>query len=194
MATCSLRAAADLQEDEWEEEAPVTVGRRPSGSVRKGKTSEKLSTSLADLVVHAILVPGRDKLTCTYKGTMYVASLCEDGSIDFEGEPAAWPSALSADRRRHFVGSHRARLHTAQPSTWRPTGCAGRRYHSPTAWSIYVKRLITPDKQGDDGWKSVLYDGRALEHFRRALCARATEFLAAPLPCSRPPRCCRDSH
>lgn len=133
---------ADLQEDKWEDEAPVVVGRRPSGSVRKGKTSEKLSTSLADLVVHAILVPGRDKLTCTYKGTMYVASLGEDGSIDFEG----------------------------------------RSYHSPTAWSIYVKRLITPDKQGDDGWKSVLYDGRALEHFRRehqALLRRRTESGAA---------------
>lgn len=42
----------------------------------------------------------------------------------------------------------------------------GRKYQSATAFSIHFKRTITPSKQGDDGWKSVLYDGKPLEHYR----------------------------
>jgi len=43
----------------------------------------------------------------------------------------------------------------------------GKRYNSATAFSIHYKRQITPSKQGDDGWKSVAYDGRPLEHYRK---------------------------
>ncbi|RMZ52128.1 hypothetical protein APUTEX25_001518, partial [Auxenochlorella protothecoides] len=39
----------------------------------------------------------------------------------------------------------------------------GKAYGSASAFSIHVKRLITPDKQGDDGWKSVLYQGKPLD-------------------------------
>lgn len=45
----------------------------------------------------------------------------------------------------------------------------GRRYQSATAFSIFFKRTITPSKLGDDGWKSVLYEGRPLEHYRYVL-------------------------
>lgn len=42
----------------------------------------------------------------------------------------------------------------------------GKRYQSATAFSIFFKRTITPSKLGDDGWKSVLYEGKPLEHYR----------------------------
>lgn len=42
----------------------------------------------------------------------------------------------------------------------------GKVYGSASAFSIHVKRLITPDKQGDDGWKSVLYQGKPLDVYR----------------------------
>lgn len=43
----------------------------------------------------------------------------------------------------------------------------GKRYQSATSFSINFKRTITPSKLGDDGWKSVLYDGKPLEHYRK---------------------------
>lgn len=47
----------------------------------------------------------------------------------------------------------------------------GRKFATASAFSIHCKRLQTPGKQGDDGWKSVLYEGQPLEHFRRRLAA-----------------------
>lgn len=43
----------------------------------------------------------------------------------------------------------------------------GHRYQSATSFSITFKRTITPSKQGDDGWKSVIYEGKPLEHYRK---------------------------
>eukprot|EP00884_Botryococcus_braunii_P018763 jgi/Botrbrau1/5570/Bobra.97_2s0001.1 len=40
-------------------------------------------------------------------------------------------------------------------------------FTSATAFSIHCKRQQTPNKQGDDGWKSVHYEGQALDFFRR---------------------------
>ena len=44
---------------------------------------------------------------------------------------------------------------------------AGKKFGSATAFSIHCKRMQTPHKQGDDGWKSTLYDGQPLENYRR---------------------------
>ena len=44
---------------------------------------------------------------------------------------------------------------------------AGKPFHSATSFSIHCKRMQTPNKQGDDGWKSVLYEGQPLEMYRR---------------------------
>ena len=44
---------------------------------------------------------------------------------------------------------------------------AGKPFHSATSFSIHCKRMQTPNKQGDDGWKSVLYEGQPLEVYRR---------------------------
>ena len=49
--------------------------------------------------------------------------------------------------------------------------CPGKPFHSATSFSIHCKRMQTPGKQGDDGWKSVLYEGQPLERFRRRLAA-----------------------
>lgn len=42
----------------------------------------------------------------------------------------------------------------------------GRKFQAASAFSVHVKRLLTPNKQGDDGWKSVYIEGRPLEEWR----------------------------
>ena len=49
---------------------------------------------------------------------------------------------------------------------------AGKSFQSATSFSIHCKRMQTPGKQGDDGWKSVLYEGQPLELYRRRYSAR----------------------
>ena len=44
---------------------------------------------------------------------------------------------------------------------------AGKKFNSATAFSMHCKRQQTPNKQGDDGWKSVQYEGTQLDVFRR---------------------------
>jgi hypothetical protein len=33
-------------------------------------------------------------------------------------------------------------------------------FDSPSAASIYIKRLVNPTRKADDGWKSIKYGGR----------------------------------
>lgn len=42
-------------------------------------------------------------------------------------------------------------------------------FDSPSAFSIYLKRLVNPSRKADDGWKTVKYDGKLLEHFKGEL-------------------------
>lgn len=45
----------------------------------------------------------------------------------------------------------------------------GKRYASPTAFTVAVKRQAAPTgRQGNDGWRSVLYEGAPLERVRKA--------------------------
>jgi len=46
-------------------------------------------------------------------------------------------------------------------------------FESPSAFSIYLKRLVNPTRKADDGWKSVKYEGKLLEHYKLEL-ARKT--------------------
>lgn len=45
--------------------------------------------------------------------------------------------------------------------------CPGKKFQSATSFSIHCKRMQTPNKQGDDGWKSVLYEGQPLDMYRK---------------------------
>lgn len=42
-------------------------------------------------------------------------------------------------------------------------------FDSPSAFSIYLKRLSNPSRKADDGWKSVRYNGNLLEHYKLEL-------------------------
>jgi len=85
------------------------------------------AVSLKQLVDEGFLTPGRDNLTCEYKGETRYGSLCEDGSIESQGEV--------------FV--------------------------SPSAWTIFFKRQLNPDRKADDGWKSIKHEGRLLEYYKQ---------------------------
>uniref|UniRef100_T1J5K2 MPN domain-containing protein n=1 Tax=Strigamia maritima TaxID=126957 RepID=T1J5K2_STRMM len=50
-------------------------------------------------------------------------------------------------------------------------------FNSPSAWAIYCKKVINPEKKSGCGWASVKYDGRKLDYYKslwykkhRALC------------------------
>lgn len=45
-------------------------------------------------------------------------------------------------------------------------------FESPSAFSIFLKRLINPSRKADDGWKTVKYNGRFLEQFKLELARR----------------------
>ena len=45
-------------------------------------------------------------------------------------------------------------------------------FDSPSAFSIYLKRLVNPSRKADDGWKSVRYEGRLLEEYKLELARR----------------------
>lgn len=44
---------------------------------------------------------------------------------------------------------------------------AGTTFNTPSAFSVHVKRIITPNKQGDDGWHSVYINGVLLNAVRQ---------------------------
>ncbi|DBA71008.1 hypothetical protein WJX79_008093 [Trebouxia sp. C0005] len=45
-------------------------------------------------------------------------------------------------------------------------------FESPSAFSIYLKRLINPARKADDGWKTVKFEGKFLEHYKLELARR----------------------
>ena len=45
-------------------------------------------------------------------------------------------------------------------------------FESPSAFSIFLKRLVNPQRKADDGWKTVKYKGRFLEAYKLELARR----------------------
>jgi hypothetical protein len=41
-----------------------------------------------------------------------------------------------------------------------PPNAADMYFESPSAFSIYLKRLVNPTRKADDGWKTVKYAGK----------------------------------
>lgn len=49
----------------------------------------------------------------------------------------------------------------------------GKKYASPTAFTVAVKRQAAPaGRQGNDGWRSALYEGAPLEKYRKQYAAQ----------------------
>jgi hypothetical protein len=48
----------------------------------------------------------------------------------------------------------------------------GKIFDSPSAFSVFSKRKLTPERQSDDGWKTLKYGEKALEHYKRLLLQR----------------------
>jgi hypothetical protein len=132
-------SAADLVDDMESDDGPVTVGRK-FGGTHAAVRRQALSGSAG---------PGAGT---GVRGGASLWDLVEAG-------------VLVPGRGKISVAYKGA----STTATLTDDGCIeyqGRKYQSATAFSIHFKRTITPSKQGDDGWKSVLYDGRPLEHFR----------------------------
>lgn len=45
-------------------------------------------------------------------------------------------------------------------------------FESPSAFSIFLKRMVNPNRKADDGWKTVKYNGKFLETYKMELAKR----------------------
>ena len=45
-------------------------------------------------------------------------------------------------------------------------------FESPSAFSIFFKRMVTPGRKADDGWKTVKFQGKFLDHYKMELARR----------------------
>lgn len=55
------------------------------------------------------------------------------------------------------------------PVRTRPPALTDQKFGSASAFSVHVKRQVTPSKQGDDGWRSVHAGGVSLHDLRAQL-------------------------
>lgn len=60
-------------------------------------------------------------------------------------------------------------------------------FESPSAFSIYLKRLVNPTRKADDGWKTVRYNNRVLEQFKTELAKRRMGDSSSGAPAPAPP-------
>ena len=74
----------------------------------------------------------------------------------------------------HSHGAH-GEAHLDNEGTQLVCFSAGKKFNSATAFSMHCKRQQTPNKQGDDGWKSVQYEGTQLDVFRRKFMQSSAE-------------------
>lgn len=63
-------------------------------------------------------------------------------------------------------------------------------FESPSAFSIFLKRMVNPNRKADDGWKTVKFNGKFLETYKMQLAKQrlaggAACACAVPAPCSR---------
>ena len=65
---------------------------------------------------------------------------------------------------------------------------SGSTFNTPSAFSVHVKRLVTPNKQGDDGWHSVYVDGVLLNAVRQQYHAKMLGQPYKPQPNKTPRR------
>ncbi len=159
-----------------------------AGKPRAGGITLKL------LIDEGILEPGENVLTVEYKSSMTSASLAADGRIhcavsDTSLLFCAWE--LQVIPRIHCTKCHAIRFLEATKHLRCLCGCkmlqlcvtlhcckivqvAGRNmtFESPSAFSIFLKRLVNPARKADDGWKTVKYNGRFLEQFKLELARR----------------------
>jgi hypothetical protein len=70
-------------------------------------------------------------------------------SVDYKGN--TYTASLLPDGRISFVDDDEEEKLT---------------FESPSAFSVFVKRLTNPTRKADDGWKSVKYQGHMLEHYK----------------------------
>jgi len=112
-----------------------------------------LVVKIKDLIESGLLTPGEDIVSVIYKGTTYFASLDSSGTILFQGiySTVIWIDEFDV---------------------------LGSSFNSPTAFSIHVKRILSPEKRGDDGWNSVMISGQSLSTWRSQYLNTLTQSLS----------------
>ena len=131
-----------------------------------------------------------------YKSSMTSASLAADGRIHCAVSSSylllllhtgcstcnptllhdlkAWPHNRGRPLESHAIIGSAGRSPQHGESVGFFLQVAGRNmtFESPSAFSIFLKRLVNPARKADDGWKTVKYNGRFLEQFKLELARR----------------------
>jgi hypothetical protein len=142
-----------------------------------------------------LLVAGDGLISMEYKGQATTAGLAEDGRICWQGargaprgggggvrgrgsaagcarqRPRGRRRAAASSPAHRGSGGQRARRPLpprSRPPSYPhdPSAAQGMHFDSPSAFSIFVKRLTTPGRKADDGWKTVRYAGQQLERYK----------------------------
>jgi hypothetical protein len=156
----------------------VTGASSNQGSVvcTTGRPRAGGGITLKLLIDEGILAPGDNVLTVEYKNSMTYASLGADGRIfcvvGYTDCAHHWELSFSLgvcpeigmrpkQHARPLVPVTRAQVHGQEMV-----------FESPSAFSIFLKRLVNPSRKADDGWKTVKYNGKFLEAYKLELARR----------------------
>ena len=127
----SLKRETELYLPSAKKKRHSVVGR--GGKV--GSASSRSGITLADLVKEGILVPGPDKISVSYKGATAVASLTEDGAVEYESQLFQSATAFSIYFKRKITPSKQG------DDGWKSV------FYGTECLDHYRKMLITKRKQ-----------------------------------------------
>ena len=97
-----------LLKKETEEFMPSAKRRKRQSAAtgnRVGTTTTRSSVTLKDLVDNGLLMPGKDLISVSYKGSSGIASLTLDGTIEYEGQEFQSATAFSIYFKRRITPS-----------------------------------------------------------------------------------------
>lgn len=168
----------------WRFSQPITqADLAPEPPAAAAQRTGRINVSLADLVKAGVLQPGRGVIGMSYKGSQFAADLTADGAIETEGETEILFALMEAGAGAPVA----CPLHHAAAAA--PAARAGQRFPTPTAFTLYCKRKISPTVSSDDGWRNATYAGAAKPV--RLLCLPALIRSPGPpaelAPCILPP-------
>jgi ribosomal protein S18 len=122
------------------------------------------------LIDEGLLWPGEDVLSVDYKQQQTLATLTADGKIASSSKRACLCAMTQRMlptpewlRRLHHGGWATLSCHEPTSVSYHAAVGGGyREFESPSAFSIFLKRLVNPDRKADDGWKTVKFGGKCV--------------------------------
>ena len=151
----AMKAKEELLKQQ--QELRLSKPKRPSSSrPRPGGVTLKL------LIDEGLLLPGAAVLNLEYRGLQEAGDLLADGRIQWKGgfcgKSDELEGACGPEHAWHNIINYS--IDCAVTAHCIAFGFADSTFDSPSAFSIFVKRMVNPTRKADDGWKTVKYCGK----------------------------------